>query len=309
MLSDDERIEGPHCYGSSSEPHTPVRTLFAEDAYAFSCPLCKRSIDVDEALADMDDDEIDLWRVGRAAGVVRSGAAQRVDLYGMNEMEVDAYLSTHYSEVVAHDAFRVEVLTEMIERGFAKEIGGDYVKISDGMLATMRENAKRAERRFFKREMPEIFRFLLDESEDAGKVRLSVLASVPRTLAARNYEGRATGTVEWDEEGKARISFSPQADAGTFISSMALFFRRMLSPAQRRAAERAFGIRGGIWRPEDEERYARAYLRWVSEGNAPVPELREAFEVFNVIATPEMLDVKLTDEMRAVFRSTLDYTR
>jgi len=114
--------------------------------------------------------------------------------------------------------------------------------------------------------------------------------------------------VSWDAEGKATISFGPDADPGTFITSIALFFRRMLSPEQQRAAERAFRIRDGIWRPKDEQRYSRAYLRWVSEGNAPIPELRDAFEVFNSMATPEMLDVELTDEMRAVFRTNLDYT-
>lgn len=101
------------------------------------------------------------------------------------------------------------------------------------------------------------------------------------------------------------MSFGENADAATFITSSALFSLRLLSPEQRRAAERAFGIRGGIWRAEDEQRYARAYLRWVSEGNAPIPELREAFEVFNAMATPELLDVELTDEMRALFRTTV----
>jgi hypothetical protein len=37
----------------------------------------------------------------------------------------------------------------------------------------------------------------------------------------------------------------------------------------------------------------RTYLRWGSEGNAPLPKLREAFEVFEWPATPEMLDVEL----------------
>jgi hypothetical protein len=102
-------------------------------------------------------------------------------------------------------------------------------------------------------------------------VRLSVLASMPGTLAAENYHGRATGAVSWDAEGKAKISLGADADVGTFITSMALFFRRMLSPEQQREAERAFGIRDGIWRPEDEQAYARAYLRWVSEGKRTDP--------------------------------------
>jgi hypothetical protein len=33
-----------------------------------------------------------------------------------------------------------------------------------------------------------------------------------------------------------------------------------------------------------------------------MPKLREAFEVFEWPATPELLDVDLTDEMRDVFR-------
>ena len=40
-----------------------------------------------------------------------------------------------------------------------------------------------------------------------------------------------------------------------------------------------------------------------------MPDLREAFEVFNRIATPEMLDIELTDEMRAVFRTALESAR
>jgi hypothetical protein len=233
----------------------------------------------------------------------------RVDLYGMSEAEADLYLSTNYAEVLAHDTYRMGVLKWMVEAGHAEVIAGGHVVLDNFIVKGMRDSARR---RFLLnrdlRDGRELARYLLHEWDDAGKVRLSVLASMPRTVGAENYHGQETGAVSWDASGRATMSFGADADLGTFITSMALFFRRTLSPEKQRAAERAFGIRGGIWRPEDERRYARAYLRWVSEGNAPLPELREAFEVFNSMATPEMLDVELTDEMRAVFRTTLDHT-
>lgn len=242
-----------------------------------------------------------------AAVELLTSADERVDLYGMGAEEADLYVSTHYTQVVAHDTFRLWILVPMIEAGVAEEIPGGYVRLTNDALKALR---KLARWRSFSplhsfRPHRQFARCLLHEWEDAGKVRLSVLSSMPRTLAAEDYHGQATGAVSWDAEGKAMISLGADADLGTFITSMALFFRRMLSPQQKRAAERAFGVRGGIWRPEDEQRYARAYLRWLSEGNAPIPELGETFEVFNSIATPEMLDVELTDEMRSLFRTTL----
>lgn len=230
---------------------------------------------------------------------------RRVDLYGMNELEADLYLSTHYSQVVAHDTTRLSVLVHLIEKGAAEEIAGGYVTlIDDDAVALLRKMAG-WRTLFINRDVRQLAQCLLHEWEDAGKLRLSVLASMPRTVAAKGYHGQATGAVSWGADGKATLSFRADADPATFVTSMALFFRRMLSPDQQRAAGSAFGVPDGIWRPEDEQRYARAYLRWVSEGNAPIPELREAFEVFNSIATPEMLDVELTDEMRTVFRTSV----
>jgi hypothetical protein len=228
----------------------------------------------------------------------------------MPEAEADFYMSTHYSQVFAYDTFRLSVLVQLIRQGAAEEIAGGYVRLSEDAAGLLKKMARARNWNPLRSFRPHrlLAKRLLREWEETRKVRLSVLASMPRTLAAEDYRGKGTGAVKWDSEGKATISLGPDADAGTFITSMALFFRRMLSPEQQRAAERAFGIRDGIWRPEDEQRYARAYLRWVSEGNAPIPELGEAFEAFNRMATPEMLDVELTDEMRAVFRTTVDYT-
>jgi hypothetical protein len=205
------------------------------------------------------------------------------------------------------EALDVSILVPMIRAGVAREIAGGFVDLTEEAVTALREMSRwRSFNPLFNfRPHRQFAKCLLREWEDAGKVRLSVLASMPMTLAAENYRGQVTGAVHWDAEGKASISFGPDADPGTFLTSMALFFRRMLSPEQRRAAESAFGIRDGIWRAEDEQRYARAYLRWLSEGHSPLPELREAFEVFNQMATPEMLDVELTDEMRGVFRTTL----
>lgn len=234
---------------------------------------------------------------------------KRVDLFGMDEHEADLFVSTHYTQVVAHDTERLALLAQFIEKGAAQERPGGSVTLSDDAVAILRKIASwrnvSLNPLYSYRPARALARLLLREWEASGKVRLSVLSSPPRTLVAEDYHGQSTGAVTWDAEGKATMSFGENADAATFITSSALFSLRLLSPEQRRAAERAFGIRGGIWRAEDEQRYARAYLRWVSEGNAPIPELREAFEVFNAMATPELLDVELTDEMRALFRTTV----
>jgi hypothetical protein len=71
---------------------------------------------------------------GRAAAVeLLSHADERVDLYGMNEREADLYLSTHYSQVVAHDTLRLSVLAALIKQGARRK----FPAAMSGSLTTM----------------------------------------------------------------------------------------------------------------------------------------------------------------------------
>ncbi len=107
-----------------------------------------------------------------AAVELLSNAGERVDLYGMGEAEADLYLSTHYSQVIAHDTLRLSVLVQLIEQGGAEEIAGGYVSLTDDAVKLLRKMARGRSLNPLRTHRPnrQFAKGLLREWEDAGKV-------------------------------------------------------------------------------------------------------------------------------------------
>ena len=130
----------------------------------------------------------------------------------------------------------------------------------------------------------------------------------------------AKGAVTFDAEGiKATIHAFEAADFSTLVHENAHVFRRMLADvaertnnAQIRAdlvtIEEWAGVKDGQWNRAAEEKFARGFERYVTEGKAPNLKLARAFEVFRQwmleiykTITGSAIDVKLTDDVRAAF--------
>ena len=121
------------------------------------------------------------------------------------------------------------------------------------------------------------------------------------------------------EEMKATITAFEAADFSTVIHETGHVYRRVLADvAERtnsqyilndlRTIEEWAGVRDGQWNVNAEEKFARGFERYVTEGHAPTPKLRAAFESFKAwmldiykSITGSSIDVKLTDDVRRVF--------
>lgn len=132
----------------------------------------------------------------------------------------------------------------------------------------------------------------------------------------------ARGAVEFLADGRAIIRAFETADASTAVHELAHVFRRDLyrtldeaSPDRRAAiaadikdAEAWAGVKGSQWSREQEERFARAFERYLREGKAPTAQLAGVFARFKKWLTDlykrikgSPIDVKLSDQVRGVF--------
>ena len=121
------------------------------------------------------------------------------------------------------------------------------------------------------------------------------------------------------EEMKATITAFEAADFSTVIHESGHVYRKVLKDVAERTGnpyimrdlttiEEWAGVTDGKWTREAEEKFARGFERYITEGNAPTPKLVQAFESFRQwmldvykAITGSSIDVKLTDEVRQVF--------
>lgn len=118
---------------------------------------------------------------------------------------------------------------------------------------------------------------------------------------------------------KGTITAFEAADFSTVIHETGHIYRRMLKDVAERTnnpyilrdlttIEEWAGVKDGAWNRDAEEKFARGFERYVTEGNAPTPKLKAAFESFRTwmleiykTITGSSIDVKLTDEVRRAF--------
>jgi hypothetical protein len=134
-------------------------------------------------------------------------------------------------------------------------------------------------------------------------------------------EQKGKGAVDFAEDGKAIIRGFEAADISTFAHETAHVARRFLFdrniPLEKRlgitddhiqVAEEFCGVKEGVWTVEAEERFARAYERYLSDGQAPSSKLAELFEamkkwmghIYQQVTGSE-IDINISPDMRAVF--------
>lgn len=136
-------------------------------------------------------------------------------------------------------------------------------------------------------------------------------------------EGRVPGTIDKGmvtfEGMKATITAFEAGDFSTVIHESGHVYRRVLRDVAERTGdpyilrdlqtvEEWAGVKDGKWTREAEEKFARGFERYITEGNAPTPKLKAAFESFKQwmldiykTITGSNIDVKLTDDVRRVF--------
>ncbi len=124
----------------------------------------------------------------------------------------------------------------------------------------------------------------------------------------RQKEVAKKAKVEFKEDGKAVITGLTQPDFSSALHELAHVFRRTLDPGLLAAAEKHFKVTDGNWTQKHEEKFARAFEKYLFEGKAPSQNLRAVFAKFrqwlkeiyrNIKGTA--IDVKITKEVRDVF--------
>ena len=124
----------------------------------------------------------------------------------------------------------------------------------------------------------------------------------------------AIGT--WLKEHKAVIHAFESADVSTLAHELAHLFRQDLAVSGRtdllQAAEAWAGVQVSKWSTEAEEKFARAFERYLRDGKAPNEATQPMFEAFKKWLTDiykklsgSSIDVQITPEIRAVFDALL----
>ncbi len=124
------------------------------------------------------------------------------------------------------------------------------------------------------------------------------------------------GGVDFLADGRAIIHAFESADVSTVVHELGHVFRRDLQGSDLAIVEKWAGVKDGQWKRAHEEKFARAFERYLAEGRAPVPALEAVFLKFKTWLTAiyrsitgSAIDVNLTDEVRGVFDRLLGQER
>jgi hypothetical protein len=148
----------------------------------------------------------------------------------------------------------------------------------------------------------------------AGFISAHSLSLTPEMKQAVLAEGQPLfqakkGAVTFVDDGRAIIRAYEGKDVSTVIHEVGHVFRRELEAEDLATATKyATGARDGKWTVEAEEKFARAFERYLADGMAPTPELQSVFErfkewllnIYKSIAGSD-IDVKMDDQVRGVF--------
>src|SRR5690606_35063182 len=116
------------------------------------------------------------------------------------------------------------------------------------------------------------------------------------------------GAVEFMQDGRAIITAFENADASTAIHELGHILRRDLIHDDKKIVEDWVGVVGGRWTREAEEKFDRAFERYIRRGEAPTEGLRAVFaklaEVMRTIyrrVRGSDIDVEVTADVKRVF--------
>jgi len=123
--------------------------------------------------------------------------------------------------------------------------------------------------------------------------------------------GEAKGSVHFKDQ-KAIITAFSKADFSTLVHETAHVYRRDLPPELLAEAEKYVGVKDGKWEVEHEEKFARSFEKYLRDGQAPTPLLKQVFEDFKkwlmdiyVHVSGSALDVDVHPNIKKVFDQML----
>lgn len=144
------------------------------------------------------------------------------------------------------------------------------------------------------------------------------LQSIPITDAMRSallYEGQPLfqgekGAVSFLADGRALIHALQAPDFSTLVHEVGHIFEKDLSATERRDFDTWLHsqVPGAKWSTAQRETFARAFERYLAEGQAPMPELQGIFDKFKnwMLAIYQRIagtaiDVNMNKQLRSVF--------
>jgi len=125
---------------------------------------------------------------------------------------------------------------------------------------------------------------------------------------------RPKGAIDFLDDGRAVISAFESGDISTVVHELGHIFRRDLEGEELRIATRwATGLDDAEWTVEAEEKFARAFERYLREGQAPSQELKNVFahlkdwliRIYKNL-TGSDIDVPIDPNIRGVFDRLLE---
>ena len=136
-----------------------------------------------------------------------------------------------------------------------------------------------------------------------------------RILKQLGDTDEAKAAVEFLRDGRAIIYAFEKADVSSIVHELGHIFRRDLAAmdmASVRVVEKWAEVVDGKWTEAAEEKFARAFERYVRDGNPPSVELGRVFEklkdwlveVYHTVVGSE-IDVNIPDDVRRVFDKLL----
>ena len=127
-------------------------------------------------------------------------------------------------------------------------------------------------------------------------------------------EAVAKGATRFLADGRAIIYLFKNADASTFIHELGHILRRQLPESELRAIEEFAGANDGFFTVAAEEKFARAFERFVLEHVVPEGAPEDLIRAFNLIKTSMQgiyenlfgvsgspIDIEISDEVRNIF--------
>lgn len=116
------------------------------------------------------------------------------------------------------------------------------------------------------------------------------------------------GAADVGKEGEAIIHAFEKADVSTLAHELGHVFRRDLKDADLAATEKWAGVENGQWNVQAEEKFARAWEKYLRSGEAPTKGLAKVFaqfkqwltDIYQVISGSP-LAVRISPEMKQVF--------
>lgn len=156
-----------------------------------------------------------------------------------------------------------------------------------------------------------------DPADEASRVKAMTQAA-EETGVLFQREQTAKAQIQFDRTGKAVLRALKDPDVSSAIHEFAHILRRDayrdggVTEAEQLALEMWAGVKEGKWTVAAEEKFARAFERYVRDGKAPTKELRGLFQrlknmlvkVYETVAG-SAIDVEISPDVREVFDNLL----